>query len=111
MWSHRDGIGGMESLHKYVRSYLYYILDSSAKRFYDLTTEQRLRLFSLVFGSVNTWQPLVLREVICVGTLDSHTVENNFRKGQIWILNTVSAADFGTASDAIIAKTKPKCIS
>ncbi len=101
----------MESLHKYVRSYLYYILDSSAKRFYDLTTEQRLRLFSLVFGSVNTWQPLVLREVICVGTLDSHTVENIFRKGQIWILNTVSAADFGTASDAIIAETKPKCIS
>lgn len=102
----RDGIGGMESLHKYVRSYLYCILDSSAKRFCGLTTEQRLRLFSSVYGSVNTWQPLVLREAICVGTLDSHTVEDIFRKGQIRILNAVSAADFGTASETIIAETK-----
>ena len=70
----KDGIGGIVSLQKYIRSYLYWILDSTAARFDALTQEQRLRLFSSVFGSSNAWQPFAIRDVLCPGMPNSHTV-------------------------------------
>ena len=89
----KDGIGGLESLQKYIRSYLYWILDSTAARFDALTQEQRLRLFSSVFGSSNAWQPFAIRDVLCPGTPNSHAVADILRKGQSHILENLSDMD------------------
>ena len=89
----KDGIGGLESLQKYIRSYLYWILDSTAARFDALTQEQRLRLFSSVFGSSNAWQPFAIRDVLCPGTPNSHTVADILRKGQSRLLEDLSDMD------------------
>lgn len=89
----KDGIGGIVSLQKYIRSYLYWILDSTAARFDALTQEQRLRLFSSVFGSSNAWQPFAIRDVLCPGTPNSHAVADILRKGQSHILENLSDMD------------------
>lgn len=89
----KDGIGGLESLQKYIRSYLYWILDSTAARFDALTQEQRLRLFSSVFGSSNAWQPFAIRDVLCPGTPNSHTVADILRKGQSSLWENLSDMD------------------
>ena len=89
----KDGIGGIVSLQKYIRSYLYWILDSTAARFDTLTQEQRLRLFSSVFGSSNAWQPFAIRDVLCPGTPNSHAVADILRKGQSHILENLSDMD------------------
>ena len=89
----KDGIGGIVSLQKYIRSYLYWILDSTAARFDALTQEQRLRLFSSVFGSSNAWQPFAIRDVLCPGTPKSHAVADILRKGQSHILENLSDMD------------------
>ena len=89
----KDGIGGIESLQKYIRSYLYWILDSTAARFDTLTQEQRLRLFSSVFGSSNAWQPFAIRDVLCPGMPNSHTVADILRKGQFLLLENLSDMD------------------
>ena len=89
----KDGIGGIVSLQKYIRSYLYWILDSTAARFDALTQEQRLRLFSSVFGSSNAWKPFAIRDVLCPGTPNSHAVADILRKGQSHILENLSDMD------------------
>ena len=89
----KDVIGGIVSLQKYIRSYLYWILDSTAARFDALTQEQRLRLFSSVFGSSNAWQPFAIRDVLCPGTPNSHAVADILRKGQSHILENLSDMD------------------
>lgn len=89
----KDGIGGIESLQKYIRSYLYWILDSTAARFDTLTQQQRLRLFSSVFGSSNVWQPFAIRDVLCPGMPNSHTVADILRKGQFLLLENLSDMD------------------
>ena len=96
----KDGIGGIESLQKYIRSYLYWILDSTAARFDTLTQEQRLRLFSSVFGSSNVWQPFAIRDVLCPGMPNSHTVADILRKGQFLLLENLSDMD------AVVDKTQ-----
>lgn len=96
----KDGIGGIESLQKYIRSYLYWILDSTAARFDTLTQQQRLRLFSSVFGSSNAWQPFAIQDVLCPGMPNSHTVADILRKGQSHLLENLSDMD------AVVDKTQ-----
>ena len=78
----KTGINGLLSLHQYVRAYLYWVLDASADRFSGLSTDERLRLFGSVFGCVNTWQPLSINEVSCIGMHDAGSVPEILRRGQ-----------------------------
>ena len=78
----RTGVNGLLSLHQYVKAYLYWVLDASADRFSGLSTDDRLHLFGSVFGRVNTWQPLSINEVSCVGMPDAGSVPEILRRGQ-----------------------------
>lgn len=63
----------LSKLQKYVRTYLYWVLDASSHRFSNLNMETRLKVYSQTFGSFNTWQPLFIKEVSCVGQFEDHS--------------------------------------
>ena len=63
----------LTKLQKYVRTYLYWVLDASSHRFSNLTMETRLKVYSQTFGSFNIWQPLSLKEVSCIGLFEDHS--------------------------------------
>ena len=91
-WNKR-GITSLSSLQRYVQLYLYWVLDASAERFNDMDMDARLKLFSRVFGSVNQWQPLAIREVSCVGVPDKNTISDILRRGQWSILDNLDKSD------------------
>ena len=90
-WNKRDA-DSLPSLQNYVRLYLYWILDSSAARFRNMSTETRIRLFSRVFGSFNEWQPLALKELSCPGKLDHHNHLPFYLEGN-WLTNQHSTEE------------------
>ena len=78
----RTGINGLISLQQYVRSYMYWVLDYSAMRFSGLDIDGRLRLFAAVFGAVNIWQPLSLKEMSCIGIPVADSISALLHRGQ-----------------------------
>ena len=97
----QGGIGGLIALQKYVRAYLYWVLDSSSGRFDGLDGAARLRLFSRVFASVNTWQPLAVKEISCVGQPDGNTISDIFRRAQWAVIGSSSNNEDAALQDAV----------
>ena len=69
--------------------YLYWVLNASAVRFNGMTLDERLGLFSSVFGSINNWQPLSLKEVSCIGEPISSDIDAIFRRSRWAMLEDV----------------------
>ncbi len=86
------GITSLGALQKYVKLYLYWVLDASSARFKTLGMDERLALFARVFGSVNQWQPLAVKEVSCIGMPDGHSVYDIFLRGRWEMLNNADRA-------------------
>lgn len=99
----RYSLTSLLSFQKYVRAYLYWVLDVSSDRFHDLNLTERLCLFRQVFGEMNDWQPLRLKEFSFIGNL------SNISKKGLWQL-LQSATNGGTAEDfnAIVEETQRK---
>ena len=89
----KHGITSLASLQRYTQLYLYWVLDTSSTRFKGLNQDDRLTLFSNIFGSVNQWQPLTIKEVSCVGTPEDHTIASILRRGQWNILDHLDDMD------------------
>lgn len=77
----KRSITSFASLQKYVKAYLYWVLDASAARFKGIDMEARQRLFARVFGSTNTWQPLRVKEVSCIGSPEGHSLKDILYQG------------------------------
>ena len=64
----------LTDLQKYTKLYLYWVLDASSSRFKGLDMVSRQKLFANIFGSINLWQPLTIKEVSCIGSPNSQSI-------------------------------------